>query len=244
LLLVCCISLIIQEIKIKNILFASCDGKYFLDHAEAFVVSAVKQGEIPYIHCQDDNEIVRTIAASLKMKFPEFKFFHMNYRGKYPNAQKRSIYAIGRFMFAKQLAHHNMLILDIDSYIRKPIDWSDFAKMDYSLFFRDSLPGTIGWEKEGTRVAAGAVYVSHRSKLIEKTMDFINIYPTLPWFVDQVSLYAAHEKLKDEENYCQMPQKYIDWDFKDDSTIWTGKGSRKNSERYLSEKSTYLTTKT
>jgi hypothetical protein len=227
----------------KNIVFASCDRKYFLEHGEAFVTSAYMNGETPHIHIQSEKrEDVRELEKKITEKFPSFRLHYFDYRSRYDRAESRSCFAIGRFIFGQQLHHNNLLILDIDSFIRKPINWSDFSKIDYSLFFRDPLPGTIGWEKEGTHVAAGAVYVSHRSRLLEITMNEINIHPSLPWFVDQRALHRAHLRLKDEENYCQMPKTYIDWEFSPDSIIWTGKGQRKKSEVYLNEKSTYFST--
>lgn len=228
----------------KNLVFASCDRKYFLEHGEAFVTSAYMNGETPHIHIQSESneDDVRELEKKITGKFTSFRLHYMDYRSKYDRAESRSCFAIGRFIFGQQLHHNNLLILDIDSFIRKPINWSDFSKIDYSLFFRDPLPGTVGWEKEGTHVAAGAVYVSHRSRLLEITMDEINIHPSLPWFVDQRALHRAHLRLKDEENYCQMPKTYIDWEFSPDSIIWTGKGQRKKSEAYLNEKSTYFST--
>lgn len=227
-----------RMIEPKNIVFASCDRKYFLEHGEAFVTSAYMNGETPHIHIQSERneDDVRQLEKKITEKFPSFRLHYMDYRSKYDRAEPRSCFAIGRFIFGQQLHHNNLLILDIDSFIRKPINWSDFSKVDYSLFFRDPLPGTVGWEKEGTHVAAGAVYVSHRSRLLEITMNEINIHPSLPWFVDQRALHRAHLRLKDEENYCQMPKTYIDWEFRSDSIVHTGKGQRKYSEEYLNER--------
>jgi hypothetical protein len=227
----------------KNIIFASCDKKYFLEHAEAFVTSAFAQGEIAYVHCQDGyDENVLALGNDLSKRFPDFRVFHMDYRDRFPKAQPRSVFAVGRFLFAKQVLQNNLLILDIDSFIRKPIEWEDFRKMDYSIFFRDPLPGTVGWEREGTRVAAGAVYVSRRSKLMDRMTEILKLYPELPWFVDQIALFHAHEALEKDEHFCQMPKKYIDWNFTEDSTVWTGKGQRKHSKEYLNGKSTYIST--
>lgn len=229
------------DVLAKNIVFASCDEKYFLEHGEAFIRSACEHGETPRVHCQHHTPETHSLAQRLESQFPTSRVIFLNYEDKYKDAHdKRSVYAIGRFIYGKNLLHNNILFLDIDSFFRKPVAWEDFRKMDYALFFRESLPGTVGWEKIGTKVAAGAVYVSHRSRLLSKTMEFINEYPNLPWFVDQVALWKAHEALQFDEHYCQMPAKYIDWEFKEDSVIWTGKGNRKNSEKYLYEKQRIL----
>ena len=72
---------------------------------------------------------------------------------------ERTFYACNRFLKAPEIlqAADEVLLTDIDCFLRKPIEWEYFKDCDYSLYLRDPLPGTVGWEKEGSRVGAGAV---------------------------------------------------------------------------------------
>jgi len=214
-----------------NVVMASCDEKYFQEHGYSFVKSCKNNGEKPWINivCPLDewNRIRKT-----------YKSDDLILSRAVQITGDRIEYACSRFHIASEILNtaDAMLIVDIDSFLRKPIQWQDFDDCDYSLFLRPPLPGTVGWEMEGTRCAAGAVYLSQKAKpfidLVSKTM---HSYGS-KWFVDQVSLWEVHNHFQINNlglRHIQMPNKYIDWEFHDDSIIWTGKGTRKNSVPYL-----------
>ena len=97
----------------------------------------------------------------------------------------------------------------------------------------------MGWEKEGTRVGAGAVYLKNTAltfmSLVKKQIEHYG----LQWFVDQVSLWEVHNHFQTNEiklRFKQMPFKYIDWEFTEEGIIWTGKGARKTQQNYLEER--------
>lgn len=214
-----------------KVVMASCDERYFQEHGYFFIKSCVKNGEKPWIN----------IVCKLE-DWPRIKMTYSNddfiLSRSIQTKGDRIEYASSRFHIASEILNQvdEMLIVDIDSFLRKPIEWSDFTNCDYSLFLRPPLNGTIGWEKLGTHCAAGAVYLNQKAKpfinLVSKT---INSYGS-QWFVDQVSLYEVHRHFEVNQlglKFKQMPQTYIDWEFKPDSIIHTGKGNRKNSVSYL-----------
>lgn len=221
-------------------LLVSCDETYFQDHGTAFVESANRVGETVWVN------LVAPESAHDRLKTV--------YKGNYTlsctdgparvnKPEDRVIFAQSRFnsqLLGNIFVHYDeVLILDVDSFLRGPIAWDEFADCDYSLFLRDPIPGTVGWEHEGTRVAAGAVYFRNTSLAF---IDILNIMlqqygPS--WFVDQVALWSVHNHFQDNNlplRFTQMPQKYIDWEFKPDTIVWTGKGARKTSVPYLSER--------
>jgi hypothetical protein len=63
------------------------------------------------------------------------------------------------------------------------------------------------------------------------------------WFLDQVVLSHAVRELGGEQTeISQLDMSYIDWFFRDDSHIWTGKGKRKSEDaRYTREAAKYAT---
>ena len=123
----------------------------------------------------------------------------------------RTFYACNRFLKASEILQtaDEVLITDIDCFLRKPIEWEYFKDCDYSLYLREPLPGTVGWEKEGTRVGAGAVYLKNTAltfmSLVKKQIEHYG----LQWFVDQVSLWEVHNHF--QTNEIKLRFKQINW---------------------------------
>jgi hypothetical protein len=220
--------------------YASCDRQYFFDHGQVLLKSCMTHGQ--HIHLdiingdQSDIELVRKYldykgVITIHSRIPEVEGVDM-----------RVLYACNRFHKAVSLlkVYDAMLIVDADSIQRKPIDWN-FFKGDIGLYFRDPLPGTNEWETEGSRVAAGAVYLSNNagdyianvSKLIK------SLGPK--WFADQWALYKIYTMFKNHFIFQSLPFSLIDWEMDDDSTFWTGKGNRKfKNEKFLRDRKFYM----
>ena len=61
------------------------------------------------------------------------------------------------------------------------------------------------------------------------------------WFLDQKALNEAYQKYKDRYSYTYFDKVFMDWEFESNTSIWTGKGSRKyDNPKYVDIKS-YLT---
>jgi hypothetical protein len=222
-----------------KIVFACCDPIYLKEHGEAFAKSAIKNGETPWIHILCDEETKQEILN--QNSFDWHIGCHFSFSDIEP--KDRMMYACSRFIVATDIIRQDnvseMLIVDIDGFLRKPIDWDDFKNCDYSIFTRDPLPGTVGWENEGTHVAAGAMYLrksgySFIDTVAHNLMENIKKHGCI-WFMDQVILWKVHQNIKNLK-FVQMPSKYIDWEFNEDSIIWSGKGNRKNQKNYLEER--------
>ncbi len=222
----------------KSTLLASCDETYFVKHGEGFIKTANLHGENVWINIvapesQHQELIKRYGSASYILTCSDGP-------AKATSDYERAFFARSRF--TKQVlpqvfnTYDEVLILDIDCFLRGPINWSDFAGVDYSLFLREPLNGTVGWEMEGSRVAAGAVYFRNTSlSLLNVLQNMFEVHKPV-WFIDQYCLYQVHKHFETNQlplTFRQMPQKYIDWEFNPDSIIITGKGKIKNSEKYL-----------
>lgn len=217
----------------KSYIFASCDEKYFIEHGYHFANSAAKQGVRPWIDIisPDPYSFLSKVKLpdAAKITFTESK------------ENDRTFYACNRFLIADKVlkSADEVLITDVDCFLRKPIDWSDFQDCDYSLYLRDSLPGTVGWEKEGTKVGAGAVYLTSKARDFVSNVRHLIAQNGPIWFVDQVALWQVHKHFHENNfnlKFKQMPFKYIDWEFGSDGVIWTGKGARKTQVDYLEER--------
>ena len=234
-------------------IFASCDEKYFVDHGVQFINSAIKQDVVPWVDIiNPETDLVLLSGKTIKpLNLLRMTHDDDKYKITYTKSDikdraqdflvERTFYACNRFLKAPEILQSvdEVLIIDIDCFLRKPIEWEYFKDCDYSLYLRDSLPGTVGWEKEGTRVGAGAVYLKDTAlpyiSLVKKQIEHYG----LQWFVDQVSLWVVHKHFQENDTklrFKEMPFKYIDWEFSEDGIIWTGKGDRITQKNYLEER--------
>ena len=55
----------------------------------------------------------------------------------------------------------------------------------------------------------------------------IKSYSNLQWFADQNALWKVYEKNKDSLSTFVYNNSIMDWEFKPDTMLWTGKGPRK-----------------
>ena len=233
-------------------LFASCDSKYLRAHAPALVASAAVacnnlhlhiinapsgSEEMDFLHYLADKWDDMTEAQFSFSGAPQFVSADNN------NADtQRTIYACDRFVSIVDIMEHNpeedYLIIDTDCLIMKHIEKPDDDEV--GLFLREPLVGTQGWENQGTRVAAGVVYYSHEAlPFARQVMRRIKNGP-YNWFLDQVALSEIHQSLISNYRFHYFDDKFMDWEFIEGTTIWTGKGPRKyDNPIYVSKKNEF-----
>jgi hypothetical protein len=232
-------------------LFTACDPVYLKLHAPALVASAavacnnlhlhvINAGgeEIDFLHYLSDKWFEMTSASFSFSGDPQFVEADDSKFKNWPDAQ-RTVYACERFVKIVDIMEHDSqedyLIIDTDclvmSHIEKPGD------DQVGLFLREPLPQTQGWENQGTRVAAGVVYYSHEAiDFARKVRQRIKQGP-LAWFLDQVALNETYQSELSNYRYHYFDEKFMDWEFIEGTTIWTGKGPRKyDNPTYLTKK--------
>jgi len=221
------------------VVFAACDIFYFKEHGPSFVYSLNDIDKDVHIHVVNPNNNTYGLACILQATTDvnvTFSFNCMDFTNWTPEAI-RTYYACLRFLVAPTLLVQNLthlLVSDIDCVFMKDFKYPD-AVCGY--FPREPLPGTTGWEKEGTRVAAGAVYF-HKSaaSLAYLVAKSISEKP-LNWFVDQIAL---SEVLGIEKDAHHFDSSFLDWEFEEDTVIWTGKGPRKyENKTYVDKKNKF-----
>jgi hypothetical protein len=232
-------------------LFTSCDSKYLRVHAPALVASAAASDNSIHINVcgaqGDDVDFLDHLSSRYHKiaGWPQSEFtwsmstpFINVEQDRNPDA-KRTMYACDRFVTIVDLMALNpeedYLIIDTDCLIMKHIEKPGDDQV--GLFLREPLPGTVGWENAGSRVAAGVVYYSHESiAFARQVMRRIKQGP-MAWFLDQVAINETYEKELSNYRFHYFDAQFMDWEFIDGTTIWTGKGPRKY------ENPTYLTKK-
>jgi len=231
--------MIYGELPTSPVVFAACDSKYFLDHAGPFVYSADEQGFDVHIHVVNPTDEVLSYAAILSSTVQvrlTYTFHDVDLTPLGDNA--RAYYASTRFMVAPNIleACGKILILDIDCLIMKKFD---FPSKPVGFYPRESLPGTTGWEAEGTKVAAGAVYFDREALIASSSVAQELTQLPFQWFNDQIALSRVLGSLP-EDKVEHFDSQFMDWEFVEGTAIWTGKGPRKyDNPVYVAEKHKY-----
>ena len=227
-------SKIYGELPTHSVLMAACDSNYFIQHAPAFIYSADKVNKDVHIHVVNPTDDVHSLAGILNATTKVKVTYTFNDIDLPPDPeQARTYYACLRFLIAPTILQTagQMLILDIDGMCMNDFT---FPEAPVGFYPREPLPGTVGWENEGTSVAAGAVYYNKFGK--DYALKVAQELQTLPmrWFVDQIALSRVLSNVKEAYHF---DSNFMDWEFKEGTTIWTGKGPRKyDNPTYVAKK--------
>lgn len=211
-------------------LFASCDIVYLKDHAKGFVTSAALAKNNVHLHVtqikEEGHKYLEFLQEGYKILYPEgtctTSYDNIDL-GKYTKQERRTFYACNRFIVAPEVMQADILLLDVDCFIMQHIDPPD---ADIGIFYRPNVDYKE-WNGEAGKVAAGALYVGIDHKdFLKFASDFITSN-RMEWFVDQVGLKRAYDNYPNKK-YHIYDNKFMDWDFVKNTTIWTGKGPRKS----------------
>ena len=224
--------------KKQDLLFASCDSEYFMEHAVPWSYSVYKAGMDGHIHVVNPTSNVDDLQLEIMARLNN----HITFSSEITDLSaidKRVYYSCNRFLLAPTISRfvNKMAITDIDCMVMKSFTIPD---RDIGLYLRDPLPGTVGWEELGTHVAAGIVSFQGENgkKFMNGVKDTIMENAENPnigwrWFIDQVALWAVFRKVvADNPDWTVWKYKsdWLDWEFKEGTKIWTGKGDRKTKD--------------
>lgn len=215
-------------------LFTCCDGKYFNNHGIKLLNSVlVNSNTHMHMHVVNPDYHDQNKIDDINLSWDQ-----LTLTSHISNRTDRAYYASARFMIAPDFLlkeYEALFLIDTDCLLLKEFPFPE--NCDYGLFLRDPLPGTVGIEWEGTHCAAGAVYVAQSGyRFIRAVASQLIQLKDLPWFIDQVILYRTHLMYEDSLKFKQLDSSLIDWEFKGDSVIWTGKGPRKfNNPTYVNK---------
>jgi hypothetical protein len=105
----------------------------------------------------------------------------------------------------------------------------------------DNIAGANLYEQMGMLVAAGILYIPWHKRELAEILKAELLNQPIRWFCDQHAILKVYRALTQETQppviYDFAVTEWLDWEFVEDSYIWTGKGDRKHSEKYLNEKS-------
>lgn len=238
---------------IEPVVFGACDIKYFKEHGISFCKSVSQSGmkvcvyitpllrggdfktQIEDLNIFIKNEFMKIDEETRKnILFPRLltSYYDIDVR------EERAYYASIRFLLLPELLkefEHPILVLDMDSIVNKKITFP--KDTDISFYLREETNGANEYENQGMKVLAGAVYVTPAA--FDFTIDVANEIKTNPvkWFCDQLAIHKAFKKNKNLKFFDMSDQNILDWEFNEDSFIWSAKGNRKyENKKYLARK--------
>lgn len=244
----------------NEFIFAAADSIYFEEHGKALINSVLQNTNYSiHVHLYNPTveqiewcarpkvtatyEYINTdsfsyIAMTLlnKSAFENHRVKQMVDKGKLYGINhmiqivEKSYYACARFIRLPEIINHRStcLAIDVDGIVRE--QFSMELPDDHDLYL---------YRKASGEHLAGAMLFNYNS------MDFFHEYAAvlrenivndnLYWFLDQVVL----DELLKKYEYGLLPLGYIDWEMNDDSHIWSAKGKRKHSIKFMYEQSLY-----
>jgi hypothetical protein len=195
------------------LIYASSCADYFSVHGEAFTKSALQHGHEVRIDMADN--------------FPDW-------RKKLRFTQERVFNCFLRFLrLPEMLDDDDVLVMDIDSIINKPIEFKD---CDMALFFRPWLNHV-----ERLQVLLTASYWSKKSKpFAEAVRDKILASPHNEWCDDQMIVSRLCREIGHKFKIQNLNEDFVCYHFDREAPIWTCKGpARKNNPVYLERRAAY-----
>ena len=146
---------------------------------------------------------------------------------------QKTYYACARFIRLADLLDSGMPILsiDVDAVVRgNPLHLS--AEHD---FYLHKITG------RKARILAGGMYLHPTVGTQQFLREYAQALQTK--FTDDYVYWGLDQDLLDKivpgYNHGHLPMSYIDWDMREDSYIWTAKGTRKDDAVFISEKQKY-----
>lgn len=227
----------------------SCDPSYLRVHFPALLASANESENSIHLHIV--NPILNDIAFANQLAKKAVSI-DVVISIENDSPKDRVYYACNRFLIAEWLLdkgiYRHLLISDVDALLLRKIEIPT-DEFDVGIFLRDPIEGTVGWEKEGTKIAAGAVFYNtagpnpSNAKCFALTVANEIQRDTNPqWFLDQVALNRAYKMYEHDLKFKIFDSNFLDWEpgASQRTTIFSGKGDRKyNMAEYVTKKKWY-----
>lgn len=242
----------------KPLLLVACDPVYAKKFLPAFLAGAAKQGYDTCVHLhfpssqdyyhETTKPEYRREWELMEAAYSELAPRHVDlitstgYLLDSEKADALPCYSSIRFraaLAAMGTLARPMFIMDVDSLVMgeipfpcrpgEPVDMAEDPP-PVGVFFRDPLPTDNAWERLGTHVAAGLLYVHPTaSDFLKYVCGMVEVGPRR-WFIDQVAIWTAAQwwrALHGEHSVGHLTARHLDWNFLPGTAVWTGKGPRK-----------------
>lgn len=243
-------------------IFAACDENYFDDFAPA-LINSIQTNTNHQVHLhvfnprQEQIKFCEEKRVSLSFEYVSLDLFkkaadkwatdsatepHKSQRLRTLTAMskgkdtdildrmRKTYYACARFIRLQELVtNQKFFAIDVDALVRKPVEI--FTDKD---FYIHHISGAKA------RFLAGGIFSTGNAKsFLDEYAVVLTQYLSedyIYWGLDQDVL----DQIVPKYQWGQLPDKYIDWNMRADSVIWTAKGTRKDLNVFLNEKKKYI----
>jgi len=226
-----------------KVLITACDDFYWRKYAKAFIASCIFHLTTVFIQVIDPSEMTLRQIDKVNEQFGALiKVSHsLPDLRSMTEIQQKVYYATARFLFGYKVLEEPKveggMIVDIDSILMGkpfgPTNWAPkWDEADLGIWDRsDRNLGTNEHERAGMKVIA-CMYASAPTRQFFKDV-FVYVQDRLfqRWFLDQEAIWQVW---KNRDGYKELrwfnlrDARLIDWKFAKGTSIWTGKGPRKD----------------
>jgi hypothetical protein len=221
----------------RTIIFTGCDGVYFDTYAEIFTASFEinSPGQVIFFSVCNPLDSFADRIEALKARCGATEIVYETYTtdlSELNEQSRRAYYANHRFIRLHDFVYrygHDIIFLDIDSIVRNKLDSLHKYFLDIDIAMRLRL----NTRNINMKVLAAGIYI----KAGKNSLRFLDelgkrLNGACYWYADQVEIYNSLLSVKGIR-VANLSARFFDYEFSDDSMIWTGKGNRKFlNERY------------
>jgi hypothetical protein len=184
---------------IRPHIFAACDNSYYKLFAAQFIESAEANGHTVQVFCNGEWALDRR-AHHAAMRF--------------------------RLLPLILLCHPAVLVLDVDSVIREPIEIE--PEYDLGVFPR------LDKADEAKRIMGGIFYCTDRAREFAIALAHrLDVADEIKWGDDQTALWRTYDDLKDKFRIKKFTTRTFDWENPKRPRIYTAKGLRKIKPEFI-----------
>ncbi|MDR6290922.1 hypothetical protein E9232_003448 [Inquilinus ginsengisoli] len=227
-----------------GVVFAACDDAYYARFATDFLFSAEDTGYAHRIHLHLYDPSARTLAhiGALRrgLRHTQLTYSWEDNRYERYGIDNVIYFAAARFIMIHHLLQEcrsPILGVDIDGFIHRPLDgaFDLIGEADVTFHFR------FGERRVWRRILAAAVGFNHTpeglrfcERAARSILASLRLHPD--FHTDQTILYHAYRFARrwlPAIRWQHLPLSLVDYDFQDDSFIWTAKGPRKEDASFM-----------
>ena len=219
--------------------FSCCDGRYFDLYGDVFLASIDKNSPGSKVALCILNPLegfedkIKFLKERLTATTIDVVVLDVDLKDKTED-ERKAFYANYRFValadYLKQSKNQiETLFFDIDTLVKKDLVSVSNQYRNANVAIHTRLDRKLSSRK----VMAGAIFFSAQNKNVVQLVQTLakkikkSIYA---WYWDQETLYSQLCAYGKKVKLAHLEQDCVDWEFKDDSTVWTGKGPRKDED--------------
>ena len=228
----------------EGIVFAACDDGYYARFATDFLFSAEDTGHRHRIHLHLYAPSAQTLAHVAALR-QGLQHTQLTYSWEDEGYRRYGIDDVIYFAAARFIMIHHLLQacrcpvlgVDIDGFIHRPLDgaFDLIGQADVTLHFRSEerrvwrriLAAAVGLNP----TEAGLLFCERAARCIQASLRLRPDFHT-----DQTVLYHMYRFARrwlPLIRWQHLPLSLVDYDFGDDSFIWTAKGPRKDDASFV-----------